>query len=238
MTITLRSFMPYGAPDLQEAAPRHMVRALAAGSVMATTAFALAWGLSLMLAHPGSGEKRIEVPRFDVAPRYDVLRPPPPLTRPPVVKPMVPSKAAVDAVPVPAKDTPDNVDRTIKSQGEVTDEPRGGQTGVVAQPGEVETPPPFGTYVYTEVLPEPVTEIQPAYPAFAQSAGVQGLVLVHVLVGKDGRVMDARLDAKKHEPLLDAAALEAARKWVFTPALSNGHAVMVWATIPFRFKLH
>src|SRR5207249_8953855 len=48
----LRQFMPYGAPDLQEAERPHLVRALALGSAIAISVFALAWSLSLMLVHP------------------------------------------------------------------------------------------------------------------------------------------------------------------------------------------
>src|SRR4029077_7318530 len=44
----LRQFMPYGAPDLQEAERPHLVRALALGSAIAISVFALAWSLSLI----------------------------------------------------------------------------------------------------------------------------------------------------------------------------------------------
>jgi TonB family protein len=38
--------------------------------------------------------------------------------------------------------------------------------------------------------------------------------------------------------MLDSAALEAARRFVFQPALSNGHPVPVWVAVQFRFRLH
>ena len=56
--------------------------------------------------------------------------------------------------------------------------------------------------------------------------------------GKTGRVLDARLDAKRQVLLLNEAALAGARQWVFTPALANGHPVAVWTAIPFHFRLH
>jgi len=52
-------------------------------------------------------------------------------------------------------------------------------------------------------------------------------VRVLVLIGRDGHVREAKLDEHVHVPLLDAVALEAARKRVFTPARSSGRAVAV-----------
>ena len=57
------------------------------------------------------------------------------------------------------------------------------------------------------------------------------------LLTDDGRVREARVDERQHVPLLDEAALEAAKKWVFSPAQVNGHAVSVWSAIPFSFRL-
>ena len=49
---------------------------------------------------------------------------------------------------------------------------------------------------------------------------------------------DARVDPKKNEPMLNEAALEAARQWAFTPALTNNHPVLVWVALRFRFILN
>jgi outer membrane biosynthesis protein TonB len=38
--------------------------------------------------------------------------------------------------------------------------------------------------------------------------------------------------------LLQSAAVEAALRWVFKPALANGRPVPVWVAIPFRFQMH
>jgi outer membrane biosynthesis protein TonB len=39
------------------------------------------------------------------------------------------------------------------------------------------------------------------------------------------------------DPGLVAAAVEAARRWVYQPSLLNGQAVAVLTTIDFRFEL-
>ena len=108
-----------------------------------------------------------------------------------------------------------------------------------AENGISEEPlPTRETYVYVDELPVALFRATPIYPAFAQDAGFDGKVVVHMLVGKDGHVLRAEVDEKLHAPLLDAAALEAALRWEFRPALVNGHPVAVWVTAQFAFRLH
>src|SRR5438105_4181164 len=76
------------------------------------------------------------------------------------------------------------------------------------------------------------------YPEIAKQAGVEGWVLVHVLVGRDGRIVDVRLDERRHVPMLDESALAAARQFVFEAATSNAHPVAAWVDVPFHFTLH
>ena len=51
-------------------------------------------------------------------------------------------------------------------------------------------------------------------------------------------MLDAVLAEKFQVPMLNEAALAAARQWVFTPGLANGRPVACWSAIPFRFRLH
>jgi protein TonB len=111
-----------------------------------------------------------------------------------------------------------------------------GETTIQTPPGD--TLPVPGEYVFFEELPEPITRITPAYPDLAREAGVEGTVVVNVLVGKDGRVIDVRLDEKRQVPMLNDAALAAVRFWVFKPALANNKPVAVWTSMQFNFRLH
>ena len=106
---------------------------------------------------------------------------------------------------------------------------------MVAPPSEDELPK-LGEYVYVEELPEAVTKVPPEYPDLARSANVDGTVLVQALVGKDGRVKDAKV--VKSIAMLDGAALSAVKQWVFKPALSNNKPVAVWVAVPVRFTLN
>jgi periplasmic protein TonB len=73
------------------------------------------------------------------------------------------------------------------------------------------------------------------YPPIAQSARVQGVVILETLIGANGRVEDARV--LRSIPLLDQAALDAVRQWEFTPTLLNGNPVPVIMTTTVQFSL-
>jgi len=83
--------------------------------------------------------------------------------------------------------------------------------------------------------PVKVKDVAPTYPAIARLSQVQGVVIVEATIGPDGRVQDARI--LRSNPLLDAAALDAVRKWEYTPTLLNGVPVAVVMTVTVNFKL-
>lgn len=73
----------------------------------------------------------------------------------------------------------------------------------------------------------------PAYPPIARAAHVQGTVEVRVLVDTDGSVIAAA--AISGHPLLQAAAVSAARKARFTPIKYKGEPVKVVGVIKYNF---
>jgi protein TonB len=87
----------------------------------------------------------------------------------------------------------------------------------------------------TMTPPRKIQDVAPVYPPIAQSARVQGSVVIEATIGTDGHVQDARV--LRSIPLLDAAALDAVRQWEFSPALFNGVPVPVIMTITVRFSL-
>jgi periplasmic protein TonB len=84
-------------------------------------------------------------------------------------------------------------------------------------------------------MPAKTKHVAPNYPAIAQSAGVQGVVILEALLGPDGKVQDARM--LRSIPLLDQSALEAVKQWEFTPTLLNGAPVPVIMTATVQFTL-
>jgi TonB family protein len=92
------------------------------------------------------------------------------------------------------------------------------------------------TKVY-EKKPKPLSIPAPKYPESARRAGIEGDVIIKVLVNIDGSILDARIFISSGFQELDSAALEASMKAKFEPAKQFGRPVKVWVSIPVKFKL-
>ncbi len=77
--------------------------------------------------------------------------------------------------------------------------------------------------------------VQPVYPPIAQSARIQGIVIIEATIGEDGQVINARV--LRSVPLLDQAALDAVRQWKYMPTQLNGVSVPVIMTVTVTFSL-
>lgn len=78
---------------------------------------------------------------------------------------------------------------------------------------------------------------KPKYPEVARMAQVEGTVVVKVLVGPDGSVLQAQVIQSVH-PLVNKAAIEAAYKCKFIPGKQRNIPVKAWMALPFNFRLH
>jgi len=83
--------------------------------------------------------------------------------------------------------------------------------------------------------PKKIKDVKPEYPADAQAAGIQGVVILEASIGPSGAVSDARV--LRSIPALDQAAVDAVRQWEFTPTLLNGVPVPVIMTVTVNFTL-
>ena len=235
-SVSLYEFMPYGAPELKEVSRKYMTRAVIGAALAWSLVYLLSFGTTEVLKHKPHETSVIVVP-------YRELAAPPPLTQdapPPqvqIAQPVAPPTVGV-AVPVPDAEAPP--EQTIASQEDIAQATPGVSQGngdqiVVAPPSEDELPK-LGEYVYVEELPEAITKVSPEYPDIARQANVDGTVQMQVLVGKDGKVKDAKV--VKSVAMLDAAALAAVKQWIFKPALSNNKPVAVWVMVPMKFTLN
>jgi protein TonB len=77
----------------------------------------------------------------------------------------------------------------------------------------------------------------PSYPPSARRQGIEGIVRVRVLVGPDGKVIQALVVKTSGYDALDEAALEAVVDWRFEPARRDGEPVRSWASVPIQFRL-
>jgi protein TonB len=97
-------------------------------------------------------------------------------------------------------------------------------------------PPPAPVRVGGQIrAPQKIKDVRPVYPAIAQSARVQGIVIIEATIGPNGSVQEAKV--LRSIPLLDAAALEAVKQWQFTPTTLNGVPVPVIMTVTVNFTL-
>jgi protein TonB len=86
--------------------------------------------------------------------------------------------------------------------------------------------------------PAVLKQVAPDYPRRARSDRIQGLVLVRIIVGTDGKVEPENTRIIRSVPALDQAAIAAVNRWRFSPALGReGRPVRVIIEIPVEFSL-
>lgn len=78
-------------------------------------------------------------------------------------------------------------------------------------------------------------KVDPVYPPLARQARIQGTVVLHVIIGKDGGI--ATLDLVSGHPMLAPAAIAAVKQWKYRPYLLNGEPVEVDTQILINFTL-
>ena len=125
----------------------------------------------------------------------------------------------------------------------------GGGTGTGTAPAVVsddEPPPPPAPKPTPTPAPKPKTVVSggvlngkaiskptPAYPPIARAARASGTVTVQILVDESGNVVSA--EVVSGHPLLQQAAVQAARQARFSPTLLSGQPVKVSGVITYNF---
>jgi protein TonB len=83
--------------------------------------------------------------------------------------------------------------------------------------------------------PRKVVDVAPIYPAIARATGIQGIVILEVIIDERGTVTSSRV--LRSVTLLDQAALDAVNRWRFEPARLNEEAIPVVMTVTVNFRL-
>jgi protein TonB len=78
---------------------------------------------------------------------------------------------------------------------------------------------------------------RPGYPERALRQGIEGRVLVRLLVSLEGTVVRVVIEESSGSRLLDAAAVSALRRWRFTPATRRGEPVAATVRVPVEFHI-
>jgi len=149
-----------------------------------------------------------------------------------------PNAAPVD-VPEEIKPEPvdTNFDRNTAVEGGIPGGVVGGVVGGLPEAPPPPPPPPTQPVRVGGQIKQPTKtkHVNPQYPPIAQSARVQGVVIIEAVIGPNGKVQDARV--LRSIPLLDQAALDAVKQWEFTPTLLNNVPVPVIMTVTVQFTL-
>ncbi len=180
--------------------------------------------------------------------KYSDLGPPPSIANAdaaPQVQVSAPVAKPSIGIPVPVPDAEVSPEQTIQTQTEmsntqspVLNEGTGNGNNVQVDPqdfkvDEDKEPEDFVPY---EQAPEPVTKVNPTYPEIAMRAGMEGTVYVKIWIDKEGKPKKVTV-IKSDADIFNEAAIQAAWKWVFTPAMMKNGPVAVNVTVPFKFRL-
>jgi protein TonB len=95
--------------------------------------------------------------------------------------------------------------------------------------GETVTSPKFGVAYLNN--PKPV------YPAFASKMGMEGTVMLKVLVSCQGTALKVGVAHSSGHEILDKAAADAVRNWHFVPAKRGNSPIEEWVQVPVAFHL-
>jgi protein TonB len=156
---------------------------------------------------------------MEMVPPPDVFEIPP---RPPEVKP---PERPMEIAPSDDADEDDTIAPNLF--GNISDMP----------PLPPPPPPITHDFIAFDQAPRLVTAVKPEYPDIARKAGVEGRVVVWVIIDEEGRVISAEI-AASDAPILNQASLDAAYKHKFEPAYQREVPVKAKISLRFRFVLN
>jgi protein TonB len=224
----------YGAVELKEAYQKFFSRALIIAAAFHLLLVGIYWGSPVL-----NREKPPE--RIVRMIKYSDLGPPPSISSSevaPAVSMAGPTAKPSIGIPVPVPDAEVSPEASFASQQDLsqmspvtTDV---GGSAVIEQDIEVDEPPP--AFVPFEKEPVCIKRVEPLYPEIAQKAGLEGSVYAKLWITKEGKVKEVQI-MKSDSEIFNQAVIDAAGKWLFTPAMMKNGPVAVWLAVPFNFTL-
>lgn len=157
------------------------------------------------------------------------IKPPdPPPVPVEVTRPRTPSTATATPRKV---DVPAAVDQVVVDDGVLPADPVDTTPAETRAPAETSGPVPGVRLEYQQAP-------APAYPRDALRDGIQGTVMLQVLVDVDGRPLDVRIQQSSGNRQLDnAARRQVLEHWRFRPAMKDGRAIQAIGLVPIDFNL-
>jgi TonB family protein len=96
---------------------------------------------------------------------------------------------------------------------------------------------PGDDFARVDEPPEMIFQESPVYPPDAKMAGITGVVWIKALVDKRGGVREALVQKSSGVKSLDKAALDAAWRNYYKPAILNGQPINLWVSYKVAFDL-
>ncbi len=109
--------------------------------------------------------------------------------------------------------------------------------GVAVAQGEVSAQALAQQSAQTSRKARAVQTTPPEYPSSAQARGISGYVILHVLVGPDGKLMESKVLEAVPPGVFEASALRAVRQWRFAAGLEDGKPAAMWIKQKVNFEL-
>lgn len=193
-----------------------------------SVAISMALHMVIFVLYPKFEFKPVEIAQATVLVKIDEIEQTEQIRRPP--PPNVP------AVPVESEDEDIaddiTIDETTFDFAEVPPPPP-------PPPEEEEEIPPFLPMEDQPKIVGGYAEIRKylKYPEIAKKAGIEGIVIIRALIGKDGTPEKIEVAKGLGNVGLNEAAAEAVRHVRFTPAMQRNKPVRFWFNIPIRFLL-
>lgn len=241
---------PYGALELKQSYQQGLLWALLIAVLMHLAAFQGSrmyqrWTLESQPVPPAL-ERLMPLRVFDLEQRYRIKQEPPP----PIAASKVKEDFRIGKI-VPAK--PEEVvdERLLATQLEILEHLTGqsGPDGHADTTGQIGLPQIRGVDL---TLPDPDSfqwvsrepslvpnQPKPDYPELAKLAGLEGTMILRILVSSEGEVLKVLvIKPLGHDAGFEEAAIDVAWKWRFIPALQNDRPVAAWINVPVKFSLH
>ena len=165
-----------------------------------------------------------------------VASPPSPITAP---KPPQVARTS-PKIPAPSRDLAKNAASQALQQ-EVSAPAK--EVNTAAEDGNAKTTISNTSAVSAATISAPVFDAAylrnpaPQYPARAKQRGMEGTVMLSVLVLASGKASEVRVASSSGHVLLDTAAMRAVERWRFVPAKRQGSAVDAEVIVPVEYRL-
>jgi protein TonB len=181
----------------------------------------------------------IHMPRAGSPRPHPAEAPPRPARRPRPHPPLVQPVEIPQPQPTPEPEPDPEATLDPDSSAEVTDQ------SAAPEPGPIDPTRGIagGTDQALELgevarAPQPLKQVTPQYPREARARRIEGLVVLRVIIARDGSVERHNVEVIKSIPELDGAAILAMNDWRFSPAVGHGgETVRVIIEVPFQFFL-